>query len=101
MPRVFAARRHSVKAQDNQAVLDTLTSGAAKLAAGTAWLWTRPEMANSLDVLFVDEAGQISFANTFAISPPPQASSYLASPALFQVQCKKPRQIELADALCR
>ena len=30
---------------------------------GTAWLFARPEMANQLDYLFVDEAGQVSIAN--------------------------------------
>lgn len=30
---------------------------------GTAWLFARPEMANRLDYLFVDEAGQVSIAN--------------------------------------
>ncbi|MHB1191943.1 MAG: DEAD/DEAH box helicase [Longimicrobiales bacterium] len=40
----------------------------ANLAAGTVWLWARPEMAGSVDVLFVDEAGQISLANVLAAS---------------------------------
>ena len=56
------------QADDNQAVLQALTTGGAQVAAGTAWLWSRPEMGNSVDVLFVDEAGQISLANTLAIS---------------------------------
>ena len=55
-------------ADDNQAVLDALVTGRAQVAAGTTWLWARPEMANSVDVLFVDEAGQMSLANTLAIS---------------------------------
>ncbi|HBN74521.1 MAG TPA: hypothetical protein DD473_01615 [Planctomycetaceae bacterium] len=33
------------------------------LIGGTAWLFSRPEMANRLDYLFVDEAGQVSIAN--------------------------------------
>ena len=33
------------------------------LIGGTAWLFARPEMANQLDYLFVDEAGQVSIAN--------------------------------------
>ncbi len=38
------------------------------IAGGTAWMWARPEMANSVDILFVDEAGQYSLANTVAVS---------------------------------
>jgi superfamily I DNA and/or RNA helicase len=57
-----------IQAEDNQGVLTALTDGTATVAAGTAWLWSRPEMVNSVDVLFVDEAGQMSLANVLAIS---------------------------------
>jgi len=53
---------------DNHDVLDALTSGAAQVGAGTSWLWAREDMANSVDVLFVDEAGQMSLADVLAIS---------------------------------
>lgn len=53
---------------DNDEVLDALTTGAAQVAAGTPWLWARDDMANSVDVLFVDEAGQMSLANVLAIA---------------------------------
>ena len=35
------------QAKDNSAVLDALTTGTAKVAAGSAWLWAREEMSNS------------------------------------------------------
>ncbi len=57
-----------IHAKDNQAVLDALTTGSATIAAGSAWLWAREEMASSVDVLFVDEAGQMSLANVLAVS---------------------------------
>jgi hypothetical protein len=47
---------------DNKAVLDALNQREAQVAAGTAWLWAREEMANSVDVLFIDEAAQMSLA---------------------------------------
>src|ERR1017187_1473071 len=56
------------QAEDNQAVSSAIRGGSAQVAAGTGWLWARPEMANSVDVLFLDEAGQISLANTLAVS---------------------------------
>jgi hypothetical protein len=43
-------------AKDNNGVLDALTTGSAKVAAASAWLWAREEMAHSVDVLLVDEA---------------------------------------------
>jgi uncharacterized protein len=62
-------REAAVKqAENNEAVSSALRGGSAQVAAGTAWLWARPEMANSVDVLFLDEAGQISLANTLAVS---------------------------------
>jgi len=90
-------------AKDNQAVLFALFAGYEKVAAGSPWLWAREEMADSVDVLFVDEAGQMSLANVLAVSQAATsiAAVIVASPALFQVQCKTPRQIELANAFCR
>jgi RecA/RadA recombinase len=39
----------------------------AALTAGTAWLFAREEFAESLDYLFLDEAGQVSLANFVAM----------------------------------
>ncbi len=50
------------------------------MAAGTAWLWASAEMANSVDVLFVDEAGQMSLANVLAISQAARSIVLLGDP---------------------
>jgi hypothetical protein len=47
----FAALRHDVQ-----------------VVGGTAWLWSREEYFEAVDVLFVDEAGQMSLANVLAVS---------------------------------
>jgi superfamily I DNA and/or RNA helicase len=52
---------------DNDEVFDGLR-GNYSVAAGTAWLWARPEAQDSVDVLFVDEAAQMSLANVLAVS---------------------------------
>ena len=52
---------------DNARVLDALRSGNSNLGAGTPWLWGREDFEESVDVLFVDEAGQISLANVVAM----------------------------------
>jgi predicted RecB family nuclease len=38
------------------------------LYAGTAWLWAREEMHETVEVLFVDEAGQMSLADAIAVA---------------------------------
>ena len=38
------------------------------VAAGTAWLFTRPEWKDLLDFLFIDEAGQVPLANAVAMA---------------------------------
>ena len=69
---------------DNQAVLEALTSGVKRLAAGTAWLWSREDMAGTLDVLFIDEAGQFSLANALAVAPAARSLVLLGDPAQLQ-----------------
>jgi len=58
----------AVMPEGNEGVLDALTTGTAQVAAGSAWLWAREDMAHSVDVLFVDEAGQMALANVLAMS---------------------------------
>jgi uncharacterized protein len=40
----------------------------AMVGAGTAWLWAAPEAFETVDVLFVDEAAQMSLADVLAVS---------------------------------
>ena len=54
--------------EDNDAALQLLRDGAANVLGGTAWLWARPDFAQAVDVLFVDEAGQMSLANVLAVA---------------------------------
>ena len=53
--------------KDNPPLFRAL-AGPCQVAAGTAWLWARAEAQNCVDVLFVDEAAQMSLANVLAIS---------------------------------
>ncbi len=66
--------------KDNPSVLNAIITRSAKVAAGSAWLWAREEMANSVDVLFVDEAGQVSLANVLAMSPAATSIVLLGDP---------------------
>jgi uncharacterized protein len=53
---------------DNERPLRALATGAARVLGGTAWLWSREEFFEAVDVLFVDEAGQMSLANVLAVA---------------------------------
>src|SRR2546428_3372805 len=65
---------------DNARALRSLRSGAARVLGGTAWLWSREEFFEAVDVLFVDEAGQMSLANVLAISQSAGALVLLGDP---------------------
>ena len=54
-------------ATDSKSVGPKMRAGTYDVAAGTAWLFGRDDMAEAVDVLFVDEAGQMSLANVVAM----------------------------------
>ena len=61
---------------------DTLAAffGGAHILAGTAWLWAQEEYSEAVDVLFVDEAGQMSLANVIAVSQAGKSIVLLGDP---------------------
>jgi uncharacterized protein len=54
-------------AKKNEAVYSAI-GATCHVAAGTPWLWACEEAFEIVDVLFVDEAGQMSLANAMAVS---------------------------------
>lgn len=54
-------------AKKNEEVFAALDAN-CNVAAGTSWLWARKEAFESVDVLFVDEAAQMSLANVLAVA---------------------------------
>ncbi len=73
---------------ENEEVLDALRSKTIRVVAGTPWLWARAEMADSVEVLFVDEAGQMSLADVLAISQAATSVVLLGDPQ----QLNQPQQ---------
>jgi predicted RecB family nuclease len=65
---------------DNAKVRDALASGDCNLGAGTPWLWGREDFTGLVDVLFVDEAGQISLANVLAMGESTDSIVLLGDP---------------------
>jgi predicted RecB family nuclease len=71
---------------DNPSALAAIGEG--KVVGGTQWLWARPEAEGAIDVLFVDEAGQLSLANVIAASPAARSLVLLGDPQ----QLEQPRR---------
>lgn len=69
-----------VATTDNAVVATALADGSARLVGGTAWLWAREEVAGSVDVLVVDEAGQFSLANAVAVAQAARSIVLLGDP---------------------
>jgi uncharacterized protein len=65
---------------DYKTTRDALGSGEINVLGGTVWLWARPDFAASVDVLFVDEAGQMSLANALAVSRAARSVVLLGDP---------------------
>ena len=52
----------------------------AHVLAGTQWLWAQEDYFESVDVLFVDEAGQMSLANVLSVSQAAKSLVLLGDP---------------------
>ena len=84
----YCGRDEIERTDSNSAVKTALEEGKADLAAGTAWLWSRPEMVDTVDVLVIDEAGQFSLASAVAVSPAARSLVLLGDPQ----QLEQPQQ---------
>jgi predicted RecB family nuclease len=56
------------------------SEGPVKLHAGTAWWWSHPDAKQSVDVLLVDEAGQVSLADAIAVARGAKSMVLLGDP---------------------
>ena len=75
-------------ATDNAEPLAALRSGGAQVVAGTGWMWSREDYFEAVDVLFVDEAGQMSLANVLAVAQAAKSLVLLGDPQ----QLDQPRE---------
>ncbi len=80
-PDQVHADERVIKSKNGAAdVADQLSDGRANFAAGTSWLWVSPRLVGAIDVLFVDEAGQISLANVVAVARSAESLVLLGDP---------------------
>jgi uncharacterized protein len=54
--------------------------GPVMLFAGTAWWWSHPDATRSVDVLLIDEAGQVSLADAIAVAQGAKSMVLLGDP---------------------
>ena len=64
----------------NSDVVQALDAGEVDVVAGTSWLFARPDLAGRLDVLVVDEAGQLALAPTLVVSRAARSLVLLGDP---------------------
>jgi uncharacterized protein len=58
----------------------SILKGDYDVVGGTAWLWSKQDLTRALDVLVVDEAGQMSLANALACAQPAKNLVLLGDP---------------------
>jgi uncharacterized protein len=78
----------AIRAVDDKQAAELFVRGSRALLGGTAWLWARPEFRRSVDVLFIDEAGQMSLADVLALSAATKSLVLLGDPQ----QLEQPQQ---------
>ena len=66
--------------KDNDRVRDGLADGTIDVVGGTSWLWASEKSRGLLDVLFVDEAGQVALANVVAMADATDSIVLLGDP---------------------
>jgi predicted RecB family nuclease len=73
---------------DNDRVAALFATGEHRLLGGTSWLWANERFRDSVDVLFIDEAGQMSLADVLAVSAGAKSLVLLGDPQ----QLEQPQQ---------
>jgi len=58
----------AVAKEKNEEAWEALSTGKANVLGGTSWLWSPEAAFEAVDVLFIDEAGQMSLADVLAVS---------------------------------
>lgn len=71
---------HPIQYAGYPALLAGLGNGSINVVGGTAWAWSRVDFEQAVDVLIVDEAGQMALANTLAVAPAARSLILLGDP---------------------
>ncbi len=79
-------------------ILAGLADGTINLLGGTAWQWAKPEFQQTVDVLIVDEAGQMALSNVLAVAPSGNGLVLLGDPQQLEqpLQCNHPEGTDVS-----
>ncbi|MGE0623791.1 MAG: TM0106 family RecB-like putative nuclease [Pseudomonadales bacterium] len=79
-------------------VLDGLRQGSIRVVGGTQWMWSREDFVQAVDVLIVDEAGQMALANVLAAAPAAKSLILLGDPQQLEqpIQSAHPQGSDVA-----
>lgn len=66
--------------KDYSAIQRGLNDGSIDVLGATAWCWSRQDFEQSVDVLIVDEAGQMALSNVLAVAPAGRSLVLLGDP---------------------
>ena len=73
---------------NNDRIASLFATDSYRLLGGTSWLWANERFRDSVDVLFIDEAGQMSLADVLAVSAAAKSLVLLGDPQ----QLEQPQQ---------
>ena len=75
-----------------------LQNGKIDVVGATAWCWSRPDFEQAVDVLIVDEAGQMSLSNVLAVAPAARNLVLLGDPQQLEqpIQASHPEGSEVS-----
>ncbi len=77
-----------VEHTDNDKALGAIAGGQVDVFGATPWLWARADAQSAVDVLFVDEAGQLALADVLAVAAAADSLVLLGDPQ----QLEQPRR---------
>jgi uncharacterized protein len=70
----------AVAKESNAEALTALRTGRTNVLGGTSWLWAPEASFGAVDVLFIDEAGQMALADVMAVSSAAEKLVFLGDP---------------------
>jgi len=79
-PKAKEPDAHRLRCAASTADLLGALKADCQVAGATAWLWSTPDAFENVDILFVDEAAQMSLANVLAVSQAAPAIVLLGDP---------------------
>ena len=87
-----------VRSTSYPSIKNGLQNGEIDVVGATAWCWSRLDFEEAVDVLIVDEAGQMSLSNVLAVAPAARSLVLLGDPQQLEqpIQTSHPEGSEVS-----